>query len=74
MRIATVSNAVISIRQAAEWGMRAVEKCFRRLSLPLPYNPEVRCQRLTNIHRLYNYRVLRTNVSQTRNVFIPPVV
>ena len=42
VRIATVNNAVISIRQAAEWEMGAVEKCFRRLSLPLPYNPEFR--------------------------------
>ena len=74
VRIATVNTAVISIRQAAEWGMGAVEKCFRRLSLPLPYNPEVSRQRLMNIHQLYNYRVRRTNVSQIRNVFIPPVV
>ena len=72
--ISTVKNAVISIRQADEWGMGAVEKWFRRLSLPLSYNPKVRRQRLVNIHRLYNYRVHRTNISQIRSVFIPPVV
>jgi hypothetical protein len=68
-RIGTVNNAVVSIRQAAEWGMGAVEKCFRCLTVPLPYDAEVRRRRLLNIHRLYNYRVRRTNVSQIRNVF-----
>ena len=68
-QIGTINNAIISIRQAAEWGMGAVEKCFRCLTVPMPYDPEVRRQRLSNVYRLYNYRVRRTNVSQIRNVF-----
>ena len=39
--ITTLNNAVSSIRQAAEWGMEAVEKVFRRLLLSLPFNPNV---------------------------------
>jgi hypothetical protein len=68
-QIGTVNNAIVSIRQAAEWGMGAVEKCFRCLTVPMPYDPEVRRQRLSNVYRLYNYRVRRTNISQIRNVF-----
>lgn len=64
-----INNAVTSIRQAAEWGMGAVEKPFRRLLLPLPFERFVRQRRLGNIHRLYNFRVRRTNISQIRNVF-----
>jgi hypothetical protein len=48
------SLACTSIRQACEWGMEAVEKIYRKLLIPLPYNVQVRQIRLTNIHRLYN--------------------
>ena len=64
-----VHNALTSIRQSAEWGMGAVEKPFRRLLLPLPFDPYVQSLRLGNIHRLYNFRVRNTNISQIRNVF-----
>ncbi|KAJ3377854.1 hypothetical protein HDU80_003115 [Chytriomyces hyalinus] len=33
-----MSAAITSIRQAAEWGMGAVEKVYKRLQLKLPYN------------------------------------
>ena len=64
-----LSNAIVSTRQAAEWGMGAIAKCFRRLQQPLPFNPVIRAQRLGNIYRLYNFRVRKTNISQIRNVF-----
>jgi hypothetical protein len=64
-----VSNAITSIRQAAEWGMGAVEKPFRRLKMPLPYNPVIRQKRILNIHHLYNLRVRTTGISQIRTVF-----
>ncbi|KAI9920013.1 hypothetical protein PsorP6_015889 [Peronosclerospora sorghi] len=35
---------------------------------------DVRRRRLYKIHRLYKYRVRRTNISQIRNVFSPPVI
>ena len=64
------SAAITSCRQACEWGMGAVEKVFRRLLMKLPYDQVVRKTRLRNIHKLYNYRVRRTGISQIRNVFM----
>ncbi|KAI9908002.1 hypothetical protein PsorP6_004147 [Peronosclerospora sorghi] len=37
-----ISNSITAVRQAAEWGMGATLKCFRRLLQPLPYDSEVR--------------------------------
>ena len=59
----------ISARQAAEWGMGAVEKVFRRLLMPLQWNQSVRATRLKTIHYLYNYRVRMTGISQIRSVY-----
>jgi hypothetical protein len=64
-----MSAAITSIRQAAEWGMGAVEKVYKRLQLDLPYNQKTRAQRLENIHRLYNFRVRQTGISQIRSTF-----
>ncbi|KAH9181972.1 hypothetical protein AeNC1_016051, partial [Aphanomyces euteiches] len=66
-----VSNAITSLRQAAEWGMGYCPKVYRTLMLPLPYNPQVRARRLAVIYRLYNYRVRSTGISQIRSVFQP---
>jgi hypothetical protein len=63
------SAAITSIRQAAEWGMGAMEKPFQRLKCALPYDPEVRRVRLCNIFKLYNLRVRTTGISQIRSVF-----
>ena len=68
-RMLRESSAVTSLRQACEWGMGSAPKTFRQLQLPLPYNPEIRAQRLENIYRLYNYRVRTTGISQIKNVF-----
>jgi len=65
-----MSNAITSIRQAAEWGMGSALKCYRLLMLPLPWNPKKRAVRLENIYRLYNLRVRRTGISQIRSVFM----
>lgn len=65
-----VSNAITSIRQAAEWGMGAVQKPYKRLLLPLPYDKHLRARRLANLFRLYNLRVDRTGISQIRSVFM----
>ena len=64
-----LSSDITSLRQACEWGMGSVEKPFRQLSLPLPYNPVVRETRLTNLFRLFNLRVRTTGISQIRSVF-----
>eukprot|EP00644_Phytophthora_capsici_P004611 jgi/Phyca11/63009/gw1.19.396.1 len=41
-------------------------KVYSRLNLPLPYNPEVRGERINNLFRLANYRVRTVGVSQIR--------
>jgi hypothetical protein len=64
-----LSNAITSMRQPAEWGMGAVEKVYRRLLLPLPYDKVVRGNRLRIIHKLYNFRVRTTGISQIKNYF-----
>ncbi|KAF0704829.1 hypothetical protein AaE_014738 [Aphanomyces astaci] len=66
-----VSNAITSLRQAAEWGMGSAPIVYRTLGLPLPYSPTVRARRLSTIYRLYNYRVRSTGISQIRSVFQP---
>jgi hypothetical protein len=68
-KLVRIFNAITTLRQAAEWGMGAVEKAFRRLLMPLPYNPHVRQLRLLNIHKLYNFRVRTTGISQIRSHF-----
>jgi hypothetical protein len=64
-----MSAAITSLRQPAEWGMGAVEKVYRRLLMPLPYNQERRGQRLRIIYSLYNFRVRSTGISQIKNYF-----
>ncbi|KAF4135119.1 DDE superfamily endonuclease, partial [Phytophthora infestans] len=66
-----MSNAITCVRQSAEWGMGCASKCFRQLLLPLPYNPEKRRLRLSNIYHLYNLRVRESGISQIRSVFMP---
>ncbi|KAG2931351.1 hypothetical protein PC116_g4054 [Phytophthora cactorum] len=45
----TLRNTIISVRQAAEWGMGIMQKGYGRLDLPLPYDPELRGLRINNI-------------------------
>jgi hypothetical protein len=64
-----MSDSIPSLRQAAEWGMGEACKVYRQLMLPLPFNPQIRAKRLTNIFQLYNFRVRRTGISQIKTVF-----
>lgn len=64
-----MSGAITSMKQPAEWGMGAVEKVYRRLHLPLPFDQKVRGLRLNNLCRLYNFRVRTTGISQIKNYF-----
>jgi hypothetical protein len=67
--IIKLNAAVTQMRQPAEWGMGSAEKVYRRLLIPLPYNPHLRQLRLKNIYRLYNFRVRRTGISEIKNYF-----
>jgi hypothetical protein len=51
-----VSAEITSMRQTCEWGMGAIQKPFRRLTMPLPYDYNVRHKRLCNMFRLWNVR------------------
>ena len=67
--LSSLSTAITSMRQAAEWGMGAVEKVYRRLTLKLPYNQNRRALRIKNLFKLYNFRVRTTKISQIRTYF-----
>ena len=68
-----ISNSITSLRQTCEWGMGSIEKPFRRLLEPLPYNPHVRHKRLANIFRLWNVRVRTTGITQVANTYGVPI-
>ena len=55
------------MRQAAKWGMGSIEKPYRRLLVKLPHDQYLRGKRLTNLFKLWNYRVRTTGISQIKN-------
>jgi hypothetical protein len=67
--VSRMSEAITSLRQACEWGMGSVEKVYRQLLLPLPFDKCKRQRRITNIHLLFNYRVRTTSINQIRTYF-----
>ena len=64
-----ISSAITSLRQNCEWGVGSIEKVWRQLLLPLPYDQNVRKRRLNNIFRLWNFRVRTTGISQIATYF-----
>lgn len=68
-----VSAEITSMRQTCEWGMGAIQKPFRRLTMPLPYDYNVRHRRLCNLFRLWNVRVRSTGITQVANTFDVPI-
>ena len=64
-----LSTSITSMRQAAEWGMGAVSKVYRILLNKLSYDKERRGRLLIVTHKLYNFRVRTTGISQIRNYF-----
>jgi hypothetical protein len=61
-----------SMRQAAEWGMRALRLSFGRLTGTLRYETDGhRSQILTSIVLLYNWRANTVGLNETRTVFMP---
>jgi len=62
-----------SMRQAAEWGMRALQASFPRLTSTFPYH-EGRGERfyvLKSCVYLYNFRAKYVGMNQLRNTFAP---
>jgi DDE superfamily endonuclease len=61
-----------SLRQAAEWGMRAIQGAFPRLkeTIKIEENGE-RSVILNLMPLLYNYRLATVGLNQLRNVYVP---
>jgi hypothetical protein len=53
LALITLSNSITSLRQACEWGVGSIEKVWRQLLVPLPFNQKTREIRLNNIFRLW---------------------
>jgi hypothetical protein len=68
------SDCIVFLRQPAEWAQGAVDKVYRILIGPLPFNPVVRGRRLLNLYRLLNFRTRMTGISQIRSYFYNDVV
>jgi hypothetical protein len=68
-RAQAISTQLTSLRQACEWGMGSIQKPFPRLTVPLPWQDEVRAIRLFNIFSLWNVRLRATGISQLNESF-----
>ena len=63
---------LVSFRQSAEWGMRALQGSFGRLRLPLEINDDGgRADLLEVCVRMNNVRALLVGINQIRNVYMP---
>ncbi|KDR67832.1 hypothetical protein GALMADRAFT_79452 [Galerina marginata CBS 339.88] len=66
------NNQLLSFRQAAEWGMRAMQGSFGRLRVPLEItHSSQRGDLLETVVRLYQVRVRRVGINQIRTVYMP---
>lgn len=63
---------LLSYRQTAEWGMRAIQGSFGCLRVPLPINyTKARGDLLETVVRLYNLRSRTIGYNQIRSVYEP---
>ena len=61
---------LLSYRQTAEWGMRALQGCFGRLRVPLDIgDAQARSDLLEICVRLHNLRAELCNINQIRTVY-----
>jgi hypothetical protein len=63
------SNYYVSLRQAAEWGMRALQGSFPRLKARLPADADYRRDLISCIILLHNFRTDRVGLNQIATVF-----
>ncbi|CAD6947117.1 unnamed protein product [Tilletia laevis] len=64
-------EAIIRQRQAAEWGMRALQGAFGRLDLRLPVHKAKRALILSVIFQLHNWRARHVGLNQIKEVYFP---
>ena len=62
-------NALIAVRQAAEWGMGLFQATFKRLQWKLTSNPKRRSEILELCMRLSNCRCIHVGLNQIKTVF-----
>jgi hypothetical protein len=69
-RLKVLNEQLVSARQAAEWGMRAIQGSFSRLKLPLPASDhEFRAEVLELCVRLHQVRCRSVRINQTQIVY-----
>ncbi|KDN40849.1 hypothetical protein RSAG8_07867, partial [Rhizoctonia solani AG-8 WAC10335] len=65
------SAEVTSVRQAVEWGMRAIKGCFSRLYVPMDINnSEKRATLIETCFRLHNVRTRLVGINQITTVYV----
>ncbi|KIY48375.1 hypothetical protein FISHEDRAFT_65761 [Fistulina hepatica ATCC 64428] len=66
-----LDNELVSFRQSAEWGMRAIQGSFGRLRIPLPIrNNHRRSNLLESCLRLHQLRTRRVGINQIHSVYV----
>ena len=63
------ARAIVSLRQAAEWGMRALQATFGRLKTRLTSNKIKRLRILKCCVLLHNFRIETVGLNQINTVF-----
>ncbi len=72
VRIIAVKRASTSMRESAEWGMRAVQSSFSRLKDTMVYEEHgERRITFTCLFHLYNLRARLVGINQIANVYLP---
>jgi hypothetical protein len=67
-------NRYVSLRQASEWGMRALQGSFSRLKSRLPSDLQTRKEIIESIVLLHNFRTHHVGLNQIATVFNPHYV
>jgi hypothetical protein len=70
--IVAFNRQLLSYRQTAEWGMRALQGSFGRLRVPLDINNNsARADLIKVCIRLHNVRCIMVGINEIRNVYEP---
>ena len=66
------NRQLLSLRQAAEWGMREIQGSFGRVRIPLPIaDSQLRFKMLRCVCRMYQIRVRRVGINHIKNTYVP---
>lgn len=65
----TQHRACVSVRQAAEWGMRTLQSTFPRIKIPLTWDTPERGRLLEIVMYMNNFRARLVGRNQIRTVY-----